>query len=799
MKRRPALLCIGFLTLWFAVSSQSIGLTHQEEIMKIGNDRQLFVDHYLIDSLSQADLKLHRPRDEGPVLYFDQPWEGPFSGYCTIIKDDDSFKAFYRGLPMSGNDGNSHEVTCYAESDDGITWRKPNVNLHEVKGSSVNNVILANAAPVTHNFSPFLDSRKGIPADEKFKALGGTEKSGLIAFKSADGIHWTKMQAAPVITDGKFDSQNVAFWSETEQKYISYFRIWTEKGYSGYRSIGRATSDDFIHWSSTTTMNFGATPTQHLYTNQTHPYFRAPQIYIAIAARFMPNRQVVDEQSAIQLGVNPKYYKDCSDAVFLTSRGGDQYDRTFMESFIRPGIGLENWVSRTNYPALNVVQTSPTEMSIYVNQDYAQATAHLHRYTLRLDGFTSVSAPFRGGEMITKPFVFSGDQLLLNFATSAAGSVQVEILDENKKPIEGFTLEDCYEMIGNEIEREVRWNNSKRLRELVGQPVRLRFALVDADLYAFRFGQQRFPKLSLLEVNKIWEEAPHNAFTDLIYARNRWFCVFREGTNHISPDGTIRIISSPDGEKWESTALLISEDADLRDAKISETPAGKLMINGAGALRDRSAHTHQSMVWFSDDGLKWEKSQSVADPNYWLWRVHWHQNKSYGFGYATGEQKQLRLYESKDGINYRTLVSDLGIEGYPNETSIVFKGDTAICLLRRDGATNHALLGSSLPPYEHWDWKDLGRRIGGPDMILLPNGKLLTTVRLYEGKDWHPARTSLCWIDLENHQLIEALRLPSGGDTSYAGMVLKEGILWISYYSSHEGKTAIYLAKVGIE
>lgn len=489
MKIKAALLQFGFVLIRASIFAQTAHTSlPQKEAVVIGTERQLFVDHYLIERLDQLELRLHEPRDEGPVLYFDKPWEGQFSGYCTIIKDKGLFRAYYRGIPVSGKDGNSQEVSCYAESADGITWRKPSLQLYEINGAKDNNVILADAAPVTHNFCPFLDTRAGVLANARYKALGGTAKSGLLAYQSPDGINWTKMQDSPVIIAGKFDSQNVAFWSEAEKKYVAYFRIWTQQGYSGFRSIGRATSDDFIHWSETTAMTFGNTPMQHLYTNQTHPYFRAPQIYVAIAARFMPNRQVVDEKSAQQLGVNPKYYKDCSDAILMTSRGGSQYDRTFMESFIRPGIGLKNWVSRTNYPALNVVPTSPTEMSIYVNQDYAQPTAHLRRYSLRLDGFTSVHASFTGGELITKPIVFSGTKLLLNFATSAAGSVQVEILDVDNKPIDGFALENSPEIIGNEIERMVHWNSAVSLAELAGKPIRLRFVLKDADLYSFRFG-----------------------------------------------------------------------------------------------------------------------------------------------------------------------------------------------------------------------------------------------------------------------------------------------------------------------
>ena len=459
----------------------------EPKIINIGSQRELFVDKYLIDKMENVVLELHHPKDEGPVLYFDKPWEGPFSAYCTILHDDKLFRAYYRGIPTAGDDGNSNENTCYAESDDGINWRKPELNLYEINGSVKNNVILSNAAPVTHNFSPFTDNNPAVPANEKYKALGGTEKSGLIAYVSPDGIHWKKMQEEPVITEGKFDSQNVSFWSESEQCYVSYFRIWTEQGYSGFRSVGRAASKDFKTWSLTVPMTFGETPLQHLYTNQTHPYFRAPQIYVAIAARFMPGRQVISDEEAKELNVNPKYYKDCSDAVFMTTRGGSVYDRTFMQGFIDPGIGLSNWVSRTNYPALNVVQTSPDEMSVYVNQDYAQPTAHLHRYSMRLDGFASVYGNWKGGELLTKPFIFSGEKLFINFSTSASGGIRIEITDADGKAIEGFEKNNSVELIGNEIEKEVTWNLDKKLNHLSGKPVRLRFLLSDAHVYSFRF------------------------------------------------------------------------------------------------------------------------------------------------------------------------------------------------------------------------------------------------------------------------------------------------------------------------
>jgi hypothetical protein len=193
---------------------------------------------------------------------------------------------------------------------------------------------------------------------------------------------------------------------------------------------------------------------------------------------------VLTEDEALAIRVDPKYFKDCSDAVLFSTRGGERYDRTFLEAFLRPGLGAENWVSRTNYPALNVVQTGPGEMSFYANRNYGQPTAHVARYALRLDGFASVNA---GGEMLTKPLRFRGRALEINYATSAAGSVRVEIQDAEGKPVPGFALADCREIIGDQIAREVSWAGGGDVSSLAGKPVRLRFVLKDADLFSLRF------------------------------------------------------------------------------------------------------------------------------------------------------------------------------------------------------------------------------------------------------------------------------------------------------------------------
>ncbi len=457
-----------------------------ESPLQTGTRLELFVDDYLIESLENAELRLQTPIDEGPVIYFDKPWEGFFSAYTTIIKEGDKYRMYYRGLPTTKGEASNEEVTCYAESADGIHWIKPDLKIYQVMGTLNNNVILKDSPPASHNFSPFLDTRGENPVNGKFKALGGLSK-GLVAFSSHDGIHWKKMVDDPVFKGEEFDSQNISFWSESEGCYVCYFRTWVKAGEKFIRSVGRSTSPDFFNWSPPVTMDFGNTPAEELYTNQTSPYFRAPHIYIATAARFFPGKQVISEEQAKRLGVNPGYFRDCSDAVLITSRGGNIFQRTFMEGFLRPGIGLGNWVSRTNYPALNIVQTGETEMSFYVNQDYAQPTSHLRRYSLRIDGFSSLHADYAPGEMTTKVLTFTGSHLVINFSTSAAGYIIVELLDNQGNIIQGHSADDCIPLTGNEISRVVDWKQGSDLSALQNTAVKLRFKLKDADLFSLRF------------------------------------------------------------------------------------------------------------------------------------------------------------------------------------------------------------------------------------------------------------------------------------------------------------------------
>ncbi len=456
------------------------------EPVEIGNRLELFVDDHLVELMEGTQWRLHAPVDRGTVWTREKAWETPYTGYASVIQDGGIYRLYYRGSG-SMTDG----AYCYAESPDGITWTRPSLGLHEFKGSKENNIILK-GRDGGHSFSPFLDANPDAVPGARYKALGLRRTADdkdweLVAFASPDGIHWNLLRREPVMTEGAFDSQNVAFWSETEKKYVCYYRT-KSNGRTGLRQISRAVSDDFIHWSEGRLMEFRRfgepVAFEQMYINQTQPYFRAPHLYIATAARFMQGRQAVSEERAKEFVKGN--FRDCSDAVLMTTRGGHHYERTFMEGWVRPGIGLENWGTRTNYPALGIVPAGENEMSLYVVRAYGHQDVHIQRYSLRLDGLGSIHASYGGGVMTTKPIRCPGGDLALNYSTSAAGQACVEVLDVRGQVIPGFSREECVPMIGDEIEGTVRWKE-KTPASLNGQTIRLRFHLQDADLYALRF------------------------------------------------------------------------------------------------------------------------------------------------------------------------------------------------------------------------------------------------------------------------------------------------------------------------
>ncbi|MBM3334296.1 hypothetical protein FJY63_06510, partial [Candidatus Sumerlaeota bacterium] len=361
-------------------------------VCNIGSRRELFVDDYLIASMAGAELKLHKPEPKEVVLVCDAPWEGNTSAYYSIFQDRDLFRMYYRGSHWDEvNKRAAHpEVTCYAESKDGLTWTKPKLGLFEFRGSKDNNIIWIDSG--THNFTPFKDANPACAPNARYKALAvgataldGKKKSCLHAFASPDGIRWSLLKEA-VITDGAFDSQNLAFWHPLQERYLDFHR----KGRDGVRDIMTASSTDFLTWTQPEFLNYGDAPKEHLYTNAIQPYFRAPHLFLGFPTRFNPKTQQVEP-------------------ILMTSRDGKNFHR-WAEALIPITAPKDRDGNRSNYMTWGLLQLpgNNRELAVYATEAYyAGPGSRVRRFTFRTDGLVSVHAAGEG-TLVTKPLRFAG-------------------------------------------------------------------------------------------------------------------------------------------------------------------------------------------------------------------------------------------------------------------------------------------------------------------------------------------------------------------------------------------------------
>ncbi len=462
----------------------------------IGTRRELFVDDFLLDRRDGVDLRLHSPAPQEEVFVCDAPWEGSGCGYETIFRDGNVIRMYYIAADLTSADGTKMAqrpiFACYAESQDGIRWVKPELGLFEFEGSKRNNIVWS--GPGLDNFTPFKDPRPDCPPSERYKAVG-SGPGGLWAYRSNDGLHWSPLADKAVITQGAFDTQNNAFWDAERKHYWCYVRDF----HSGIRDIRVATSADFLTWTTPELLKFPDAPDEPLYTNQVQPYYRAPHLLVGFPTRYVerpwsPSMKALPDPEHRQrrMKFHPRYGTAITDGLFMTSRDGRTFHR-WDEAFLRPGPERrDNWLYGDCYQNLGLLETpaadptAPPELSLYVGEDHWKGPKRLRRHTLRIDGFASLHAG-RGGEFLTKPLLFRGRELALNFATSAAGHLRVELQDATGQPLPGFSVADSDEIFGDTLERVVTWHDKSDVSTLANRPIRLRVVMRDADLYSLRF------------------------------------------------------------------------------------------------------------------------------------------------------------------------------------------------------------------------------------------------------------------------------------------------------------------------
>jgi len=428
------------------------------EPIEIGNRLELFVDDHLISELTgDVRQQLLKPEPKEIVFVTDEPWEGNTSGYYTFFQDGDLYRMIYRGWQHNEQKKAAHhEVTCYAESKDGIHWTKPNLGLFEWNGSKENNIVWL--GPGSHNFTAFRDDNPDAPSKSRYKAFGGGG-GGLLPFESPDCKHWKLIQSKPVITHGAFDSQNLAFWDTDRGEYRAYWRYFG----NGVRSIRTATSKDFITWENKVDLAYAeGTPREHLYTNAIQKYFRAPHLFIGFPTRFEAKNQQVEP-------------------ILMTSRDGKTFHR-YAEPVIPRTAPKDRNHNRSNYMAWGMfpLPGKPNEISVYATENYYEPTpGRVRRFVYRVDGFVAVRGGEQVGEMTTKPLRYKGNRLLLNYVVRTGGYLTVEAFNET-----GKIVGKSKSLGGEAVDATVAWEQNPKFSQGV---VQLRFTLKNADVFSLRF------------------------------------------------------------------------------------------------------------------------------------------------------------------------------------------------------------------------------------------------------------------------------------------------------------------------
>ena len=455
-------------------------------IRPLDSRRELFVDHYLVDRLTHAELRLCTPERREVVFQVQPPIENACTGCYNLTREDGPGSGrillYYRGFYPIGErlaDWAESQTGNLAVSDDGVHFERPSLGLVEFQGSSDNNIFYRGYE--AHNFTVFRDDNPAARPEQRYKAVGGSARDRLFGFASADGIHWGRIQEEPLDISGTFDSVNVPLWDPEAGCYRIFSRYLEEIDGVRIRAIQSCTSEDFLHWSAPVPHQYAdGVGHEQFYTNATVPCPGAEHLLVSCPKRFFPDR-VLDTEGMDYPG------DGLSDAAFMTSRDGVHWDRTFRQAWVRPGLDRRNWTHRNSTPAVGILETASDEWSMYVAEHYGWSDNRLRRIALQPHRFASVHTGVPGGELLTPPLTFTGGDLNLNFATSAGGSVRVEVQSADGTPLPGHRLEDSPTLYGDSLSSVVRWQGDRPAGPLSGQTVRLRFTLTDADLYAIQF------------------------------------------------------------------------------------------------------------------------------------------------------------------------------------------------------------------------------------------------------------------------------------------------------------------------
>ncbi|MGE0378132.1 MAG: hypothetical protein AB7I48_28340 [Planctomycetaceae bacterium] len=474
------------LIAWGATSVASAGAAEP-----LPRAPQLFVDLNRVDNahptgrwkrmqnvrrtFHQAEVYPH------PVLEPQTAWEQ--HGFTTsVIYDDEAglFKMWYHTLAQTEP---SRAVTCYAESDDGVHWRRPNLGLHEFQGSRDNNIVI----PTDHHEgqdhfeSVFKDPLESDPA-RRYKALGWSSfdwdgpLSGIYSAVSPDGLNWS-FTSEPVFhyhprpgTDdlGPVGDAQSLMIDTLKRRYVAFLRHFPHRAVSF--------SKDFVTWTQPETFLRTLHSRQEYYNNSAFVY---GDQYLGIVSLF---------------DLDPdRHDMNC---WLISSRDCERWERCPAERPLIECGDIGEWNRFCTWnggsPPIRVgdelyfyFRGAGRRHGPYFGDDNTDAKISVGLAKLRVDGFVSLDASFDGGELITTPWATEGGTLLLN-AKCDYGEIRVELLGEDDEPLPGFALEDCVPVRADGVNLPVRWKDRSDLTGAAGMTARIHIQLKNARLYSYR-------------------------------------------------------------------------------------------------------------------------------------------------------------------------------------------------------------------------------------------------------------------------------------------------------------------------
>ena len=435
----------------------------------VGRAKQLFIDDWNVESMAGLTRTLHpvRKHPRNPLVVADRPWEGPqvlLYGAVHRKPDTGKFQMWY--LAWNSYHAKEQErpteksFICYATSEDGFVWEKPNLGLHEYRGSKQNNIVIAYGMS---NTCILYDPRDPDPS-RRFK--GVVRRNGTRRYLSADGIHW---KDDGILLDQCYDSTSVN-WDPVRRKWAASVKMLGD----GKRVRGYAESDDFQNWSDThfmATVDEDDLPGDQVYAMTTFYYETA---YLGLWRMYHAGDGNSSHKVDIQLAL---------------SRNARHWKRPLRTPFIPCSTAEGSWDYGNNAPSTMPPIRMGDELWFYysgrscdhMGRPKAPGTGAIGLGTLRVDGFVSVDARDKPGTLLTRPLELEPGRLFVN-ADADGGSIVAQIVDETGKPLPPFTFKNCQPVAADGVRQSLTWKGATALPKF---PVRLCFRLTNAKLYAF--------------------------------------------------------------------------------------------------------------------------------------------------------------------------------------------------------------------------------------------------------------------------------------------------------------------------